>query len=207
MKHIDHESKIASAARLSLTIFAFVTGPAGIARAELPSTKAPPSGPGTEAPPPARAHDARVQEGYKASAQIGSGFVDTYGLGLGARVGYTLSNGIYVGGDATYYFGNTVASSTGDISAHAIFVGGEGGYEFFPEQRWEVCPYVFLGPSFIHTVQAAPFASESTTRFAVAPGLLTAYHFGGAFVSAEAKVHVTPNPTAFTVFGGTGLGF
>ncbi len=182
-------SKIASAARLSLTIFAFVAGGTGIARAELPSTKAP------------------VQEGYEASAQIGSGFVDTYGLGLGARFGFTSSNGIYVGGDATYYFGNTVASATGHLSAHTTFVGGEGGYEFFPDPRWEVRPYVFFGPAFIHTVQAVPFASESVTRFAVQPGLLTAYHFGGAFVSAEAKVHVTPNPTAFTVFGGTGLGF
>jgi hypothetical protein len=149
----------------------------------------------------------RALEGYEGSVQLGSGFVDTYGLGMGARVGYTFANGIYAGANATHYFGNTVTTLTGDVSAHATFVGAEGGYKLFPSTHWEVRPYVFVGPAFIRTVQQAPFASESVTRFAVQPGLLTAYHFGDAFLTAEAKVHVTPTPNALTVFGGAGMGF
>jgi hypothetical protein len=126
---------------------------------------------------------------------------------MGARVGYTFPNGIYAGADVTHYFGNTVTTSTGDVGAHATFVGAEGGYKLFTNPHWEVRPYVFVGPAFIRTVQAVPFASESITRFAIQPGLLAAYHFGDMFLSAEAKVHVTPSPTALTVFGGAGMGF
>jgi hypothetical protein len=182
--------------------------PGSAEAADLPkSTTATPTGPGAEAPPRARARGVRAIEGYDASVQLGSGFVDTYGLGMGARLGYTFPQGIYVGADVTHYFGNSVTLETGSVAAHATFLGAEGGYKFFPSRHWEVRPYVFAGPAFIRTVQNPPFRSESVTRFAIQPGLLTAYHFGDAFVSAEAKVHVTPDPTALTVFGGAGLGF
>jgi hypothetical protein len=107
----------------------------------------------------------------------------------------------------THYFGNSVTTASGELSAHATFVGAEGGYELFPTPRWEIRPYVFVGPAFIREVNEVPFTSESKTRFAIQPGLLTAYHFGDAFVSAEAKAHVTPDPTALTVLGGAGMGF
>lgn len=172
-----------------------------------PATNAPPAGPGTEAPRQTRAAGVRAIEGWQGAVQLGSGFVDTYGLAMGARVGYTFPSGIYAGAGVSHYFGNTVTTTTGDVGANATFVGAEGGYELFPTRHWEVRPYVFVGPAFIRTVQAVPFASESVTRFAVQPGLLGAYHFGNIFVSAEAKVHITPTPNALTLFGGAGMGF
>jgi len=187
---------------------AAIAGMSTAQAADLPkSTNAPPTGPGTEATPGAQARGIRAIEGYEASVQVGSGFVDTYGLGMGARLGYTLPSGIYVGADVTHYFGNTITLETGSESAHATFVGAEGGYKFFPSRHWEVRPYAFVGPAFVRTVANPPFRSEMVTRFAVQPGLLTAYHFGDAYLSAEAKVHVTPDPSALTVFGGAGLGF
>ncbi len=172
-----------------------------------PSTNAPPAGAGTEASRRAQVSGVRAIEGWQGAVQLGSGFVDTYGLGMGARVGYTFPSGIYAGADVTHYFGNTVTTTTGDVGAHATFVGAEGGYKLFPTRKWEVRPYVFVGPAFIRSVQAVPFSSESVTRFAVQPGLLAAYHFGNVFVSAEAKAHITPTPNALTVFGGAGMGF
>jgi hypothetical protein len=206
-------AKVTSIVRLGVLIAAAVptfvlSDPTDARAADIPkSTNAPPTGPGTEAPPFAHAHGVRAVEGYQGSLQVGTGFVDTYGIGVGGRAGYTFANGIYAGAAATYYWGNSVTTSTGDVSAHATFVGAEGGYELFPNRRWEIRPYVFVGPSWIRTVHDAPFLTESKTRFAVQPGLLAAYHFGDAYVSAEAKIHATPSPTALTVFGGAGLGF
>jgi len=185
-----------------------------MANAQVPSINAPPSGPGTEAP--GAVPGQQVIQGFEGSAQVGAGFTDTYGLGLGARVGYTMNLtgvrtaipiGAYVGGAITYYFGHNVTTDVQDESSHAWFLGGEGGVKIFPAPRLEVRPYVFLGPAFIKQVEDNPFRSESKTRFAVQPGLLGAYHFGNAFLSAEARFHVTPDPTAFTLMGGAGWGF
>lgn len=200
--HHSNTLSIACCAAIALLV------PAGAqAQPVVPnSINAPAAGPGTEAPPAARTY-ARVVEGYSASIQLGSGFTDTYGFGLGGRFGYTFRNGIYAGANVTHYFGRSVTTATGDESAHATFVGAEGGYKIFPAPAWEIRPYVMLGPAFITTVDAVPFRKESVTRFAVQPGLLAAYHFGSAFLSAEAKYHVTPSPAAFTILGGAGLGF
>jgi len=172
----------------------------------VPSMTARPRGPGTEARPTAP-EGVRAVEGPQASVQIGSGFTDTYGLGLGARLGYTFRSGIYAGGAVTHYFGQSVQSPVMDESSHATFVGGELGYKIFKETRWEVRPYVFVGPAFVTTINELSLVRESKTRFGVQPGLLGAYHFGNLFLSAEAKWHVTPDPAGFTLLGGAGLGF
>jgi hypothetical protein len=194
--------------RSGLTLTALVALCGAAQAADIPhSINAPPSGPGTEATPRAQERGWRTVPGWDASVQIGSGFTDTYGCGLGARGGYTFPIGVYVGGVVSHYFGNSVTTNTGSESAHATFVGGEGGFKFFPAREWEIRPYVFMGPAFIKEVQGNPFFSESRTRFGVQPGALTAYHFGGAFLSAEARWYVTPSPTGFTLMGGAGLGF
>jgi hypothetical protein len=170
------------------------------------SLRDPPSGPGTEAMPGTRYHREHVVEGFQIGAQLGAGFTDPYGLGLGGRVGYTFLHGVYLGGAVTHYFGNTVDTPTGSESAHATFLGGELGYAFFPSWRWELRPYVFLGPSWITTVNPDTFTVVSKTQLAVQPGVLVAYHFGDVFLSAEGKFHVAPDPTAFALLGGVGIG-
>jgi hypothetical protein len=172
--------------------------------AEVPrSIKEPPKGAGTEQPTPRG--EPRVREGVSASASIGSGFSDTYGLGVGARAGYSFSDGLYAGGALEYFAGHTV----NDETAHAMFLGGEIGYEIFltRDGRWELMPFVFAGPAFVKTVQAAPFATVSQTTFAIQPGLLTAYRFGNAYVGGEARGLVTPSPTALAVLASAGLSF
>jgi hypothetical protein len=178
------------------------------AAVDLPhSVTEPPRGAGTEQPTPARPTEGRVREGSEVSIQAGAGFTDTYGFGLGARYGYTFRQGIYVGAAGTYYWGNSVTTNTGKESAHAGFFGAEVGYKFFPEASWEIRPYVFGGPAFIREVNTTPFFTDSKTRFAVQPGILGAYHFGPAYITAEARLHATPSPTALTLLGGAGLSF
>lgn len=165
----------------------------------------PPYGPGTEARPSTGRYSAHIVEGVQASAQLGTGFTDPYGLGIGGRVGYTFLHGVYLGGGVSHYFGKTVNTVFGNQSEGATFVGGELGYELYPTYRWEVRPYAFLGPSWITRVDS--LGGTTTTALAFQPGLLTAYHFSNWFVSAEGKVHVTPEPVALALFAGMGLGF
>ncbi|MGQ4828119.1 hypothetical protein, partial [Enterococcus faecalis] len=80
--------------------------------------------------------------------EVGSGFSDTYGFGAAVRIGYAFRDGLYLGGRADYFVGQSLDNNT----AHAAFVGGEAGYKFFATRRWEIRPYAFAGPAFITTV-------------------------------------------------------
>lgn len=177
---------------------------AGVASAaDIPSSiTQPPAGPGTEQPygPKREA----VREGLQADANLGTGFSSTYGLGVDGRIGYALSNGIYLGGEVSYFAGQSI----GDQSSHAAFLGGEIGYKIFPtdDRRWEIRPYVFTGPAFVTTV-TSPTLSESKTSFALQPGIVGAYHFGDMFLQADARYLLAPSPTTLAVFVGAGLAF
>jgi hypothetical protein len=142
-------------------------------------------------------------QGIVTAHPIGSGFSDTYGLGLAGRVGYTTQQGVYLGGAVQYYFGQSV----NDQSSHATFVGGEGGYKFFPIRQVEVRPYAFIGPAFITQVSPNPFTKVNTTDLAVQPGVIGMYHFGDAFLGADAHVMVTPSPNTLALLASGGFGF
>jgi hypothetical protein len=161
----------------------------------------PPAGPGTERHEPYRAPG--VREGLEGGVGLGTGFSSTYGVGMEARLGYTFRNGIYGGGSLQYYAG----TSTNNQSNHATFFGGELGYKVFTSKRFEVRPYVFMGPSFITQVRDNPFFVDSSTSFAVQPSALLLYHFGRAFLGVDGRWLVTPSPATFSVFvsGGVGL--
>lgn len=189
------------------TISLFVTAKASAI--DVPnSITAPPIGAGTERPSERPAGQERMREGPEAAINVGGGFTDTYGFGLGGRVGYTLAPGLYLGGNVGYYFGHSITTAAGTESAHAMFIGAEAGYKLYPahQSRWEVRPYVLAGPSFTKTVEEAPFRSVSSTRFAFAPGVLAAYHFGNMFLSGEGRLYIT-EPGALSILAGAGMAF
>lgn len=167
-----------------------------------------PRGAGTEKPE-GQPGAGGIQEGLEAQANIGSGFTRTYGLGFGGRLGYTLRPGVYVGGAISYYQGRSVETPNGSASNSATWVGAEVGYKLFPgNAHWELRPYMFAGPAIVKTATGGIFpVQETTTRFGLQPGLLGAYHFGSAFISAEGRYHLTPSPAAFTLLAGAGLAF
>lgn len=167
-----------------------------------------PKGAGVEQPAPAPGAG-RVVPGFEAEGNLGSGFTSTYGLALGARAGYTLKPGVYVGGAVTYYQGTSLGTPAGSASNHATWLGAEAGYKFFPRAHWELRPYVFAGPAIVSSsaLRNDIPLQTTTTRFGVQPGFLTAYHFGQAFISAEARYYATPAPNALTLLGGAGLSF
>ena len=118
-----------------------------------------------------------------------------YGVGVGGRVGATVEPGVYLGGAFTYYSGN------------AAFLGGEVGYKFWPGYRWELRPYLFMGPAFVR-VGDEGFGrrpDQPDVVLAFQPGFLAAYHFGPAYLSADGRAYVTPHPGALALLGGVGV--
>ena len=160
----------------------------------------PPAGPGTERAEPTAPG---VREGLEGGVGLGTGFSSTYSVGLEARVGYTFRDGVYAGGSLQYFAGTSINSQ----SNHATFIGGELGYKVFTSRKFEIRPYVFLGPSFITQVRDNPFFVDSSTSFAVQPSVVMMYHFGRAFLGGDGRWLVTPSPATFALFVSGGVGF
>ncbi len=165
-----------------------------------------PSGAGTDEVDSA-GHRLGIVPGWEASGELGTGFSDTYGLGIAGRVGYTLPIGVYLGGQVQAYWGETYGSQ----NAHATFLGGEVGYKLYPLPNalngLELRPYVFAGPAFISaSTSEAPFV-RSKTGFAIQPGALAVIHLGPAFVGADVRLLTTPSPFGAALLGSAGAGF
>jgi hypothetical protein len=132
---------------------------------------------------------------YREGVELGGYAGVGYGVGVGARLGATFYPGLYLGGAFTYYTGN------------ATFVGGEFGYKFWPGYRWELRPYAFLGAALLRVGNEGfgrgPNDSEAVLAFQ--PGFLAAYHIGAAYLSAEGRAYVAPNPGALALLGGVGV--
>src|SRR5690349_2767793 len=96
--------------------FAIVTCTATMSLAGAATKPAPPAtlsntnanGEVDNRPPEVKAEELK-RAGFGASAELGAGTsdgTDAFGLGIGARAGYTLRNNVYFGGLATYHFGS-----------------------------------------------------------------------------------------------------
>jgi hypothetical protein len=166
------------------------------------SLNAPPAGPGTEVKNTIAPVPGRVEPGWEVSGQMGGGI----GFGLGARAGYTLDRGIYLGGSFTHFFGSSEPTINGDQRTSRNLFGGDIGYRmFFFERMLEVRPFVFLGADFFHELHENPATMTSETGFSVTPSILAAYRFGTMYVSGEFRTMITPTPVHVAGFGGFGL--
>lgn len=74
---------------------------------------------------------------------------DNLNLGFGARGGYTLDNGIYIGGMFDYFMGESQTQTLGgtslSVSAHLWDIGVEGGFDFALTPVLMVRPFLGLG--------------------------------------------------------------
>jgi hypothetical protein len=138
--------------------------------------------------------------GWEASGALGSGFSDTYGLGVEGRVGFTFPVGVYLGGQVQAFYGEKVAGQT----AHATFFGPELGYKLYLIDALEIRPYVFGGLAFITEANTSVPILTSRTGFAIQPGGMATYHVGPAFVGADCHLMTTPTPFGVAVFGTAG---
>jgi hypothetical protein len=132
-----------------------------------------------------------VQPGATIEGHAGYGFDPAYDVGYGGRLGYTLKQGIYFGGDVNHFVGT-------QGMPEQTLVGGDAGLKVFPALHLEIRPYGFAG---------AAIPSAGQKALALAPGVVAAYHFGRAYVDADAQYMATPAPNVFLLMGGAGLGF
>jgi len=74
---------------------------------------------------------------------------DNLSLGFGARGGYTLPMGVYVGGLFDYFIGEsqseTLGGTTVSASAHLWDIGAEGGYDFALTNELMIRPFLGIG--------------------------------------------------------------
>lgn len=84
---------------------------------------------------PAVAQTPFTQEKVSASARVMHGFnlqagsLNPYGLGLGARGGYTLDNSVYAGASFDMFFGTSKSVLGNNTDADHWQITGEGGYD------------------------------------------------------------------------------
>jgi hypothetical protein len=163
-------------------------------RAATANVAAPPNSAPQETPP--TQPEGRIT-GWEAGGGAGTAFRGTYAFGVEGRMGYTLPQRIYLGGNVQLFWGNT---ETNQQQGHATFLGGEVGYKFLPNSiPLEVRPYAFVGPAFISQVSDNPATNNSHTNLAVQPGVLGNYRFGSAFVGGDMRLLATPSPTALAL--------
>src|SRR5690349_577353 len=97
--------------QLAFAMGAFIiTSTTAALAADVPTLNEPPRGPGTELKSTLVPVPNRVVPGWEVSGQVGGGL----GFGLGARAGYTLDRGFYLGGSYTHFWGSSVMTINGD---------------------------------------------------------------------------------------------
>lgn len=123
-------------------------------------------------------------------------------LGVGARVGYTIPQHVYLGATFVYHFGE----SAGDLaSVHVFYPAGEVGYDLHL-QDVTIRPYAGAG---LLVAQATVLGQSATdTAFGFYPGLNANYEIpkSPAFVGADMRLLFSsrggdPSFGAFAVAG------
>lgn len=121
-----------------------VPATAGETTAAAPVVSTSPNTGASHLPPPFSAGATTLSAGL----QIGSNDLD---FGIGIRGGYTLPQGIYIGGIADYWFGKSETQSVPgttfqvSASAHAWDLFATGGYDFGITPAIVLRPYAGLG--------------------------------------------------------------
>ncbi len=146
----------------------------------------------------------------------GDGNLNGYGAGLGLRGGYTLDMGLYLGGDFDYFFGESdsagvlgIAGASNHLNVWNVM--GEVGYDFWVHRHGILRPKLGLGVGIARgsfcanaIVIGSACNSDSSTGFAIAPGVQYLHFFDNIYFSGELRFETMavdgPDPSAF-IFG------
>jgi hypothetical protein len=150
---------------------------------------------------------------WSAMGLIGYGFKDGANFGLGARVGYTLEQNIYIGGNLMYHFGHDYGPGTVNL----YYFGVEGGYDF-QVRDVTIRPYLGLGPAWLHgssdTACIAgvgcvnPNVSRSESYFAIWPAVDVVYNLNEQwFIGGDFRLPIVNGDVYATLSFTGGLNF
>jgi hypothetical protein len=154
---------------------------------------------------------------------MGDGDLNPYGVGLGARGGYTLHPGIYVGGLFDFFLGETddtsVFGQTAEASANAWLIQAEVGYDIGVSPTIVLRPKAGLGVTTIEseacaTVTVPPFvppqtacSDDSDGEFSFALGLEAPIAFNGIFIAPEFRFNIVDDASGLILAVGVGAAF
>ena len=137
-----------------------------------------------------------------------------YGLGFGARGGYTLDFGLYVGGQFEYFFGGSEEAAGIEISASVWQLQAEAGYDIGLGPTFALRPQLGLGLAGISAevciddmMGGQACGDDSETDFALSPGALAMYDVGPVFLTGELRFNmIMAEESANALFIGVGAG-
>ncbi len=117
-------------------------------------------------------------------------------LGFGARGGYTLPQGVYIGGVADYFLG--------EESAHFFDFGAEGGFDFAVSPMMMVRPFAGLGIASVRVCVADVCESDSATFIEL--GGIFNYFTETLFYGGELRI-ISADDSAIVIGGHVGFTF
>lgn len=124
---------------------------------------------------PATQNSIQLGVGFRYGFEQDPGDLNPWGTGLGLAAGVTLPNAVYLGGNAEYFFGETLEQNDIEASGHLWQLTAEGGYDID----------IGLGPIFVLrpkvgagiagvTMETCDIGDtcvdDSSTDFVLAPG-------------------------------------
>jgi hypothetical protein len=121
---------------------------------------------------------------------------DNLNLGLGGRGGFTLVQGVYIGGVVDYFFG--------EANAHLFDIGAEGGFDFAIGPDMMVRPFAGLGIAAVRACVGDYCQSDSDTFIEL--GGLFNYYLPQLFIGGELRI-LAFQDTAVVLGGHVGLMF
>jgi hypothetical protein len=151
--------------------------------------------------------------GFRYGFELEEGDFNPWGTGLGAEVGYTLPQAVYVGGNFDYFFGEEEEVLGTSVSSNIWQVMAEGGYDIGVAPVFVIRPKLGLGlanTSFESCVDGFGCSdNDSSTDFAMAPGvkfMLLTENFG---LSADFRYDMifADETTANALILSIGIGF
>jgi hypothetical protein len=122
---------------------------------------------------------------------------DAYGLGFGARGGYTLDANLYLGVFVIYYIGSSTTGasqgqndSSGTTSSSYLHAGGEVGYDWWIGPLI-VRPSLEIGAAIGFTNnQSAVVQSGTLTDVLIAPGITVVHPWDSFFLGGEGRANI-----------------
>lgn len=141
--------------------------------------------------------------GLSFGGTLGLGTQETYGFGVGAKIGYTLPSRVYFGAVGAYHIGNQTEALGNTISNKTWFIGPEAGYDVGVGPVI-LRPVIGLGLAFRNQSANGPGISntgnQSDTRLYVSPGASAIYPIGNFFVGGDARLMFTTEDTNLGIY-------
>lgn len=162
------------------------------------------------AAPPATAGAPQIGIGFRYGQDLDEGDLNPWGTGLGAALGYTLPQAVYLGVHFDYFLGGELEEPDLSVSANYWDLMAVGGYDFGLGERWVLRPALGIGIASFNSelCQNDACSDESSSDFLLAPGAAAMYLSPSFSLSLTAHYHlVFAEETANAIVYSVGFGF